>query len=417
MEFLKHQLDNGLQVVAERNPNAYSMAIGYFVRTGSRDETDELAGVSHFLEHMVFKGTQRRSAADVNRELDAIGSESNAYTNEEQTVYYASFLPEYQDRAADLLSDIMRPALRESDFEMEKKVILEEIAKYEDQPPFGANEKVMAAHFGDHPLSRSVLGSTESVSALTAEQMRDYFATRYSPGNMALVATGNVDFDGLVRSAEQFCGDWERAVAPRSTPPASARQGVHFLKKEMAVQQYGLLVSSGPASEDDARYTARMLATVVGDGSGSRFYWDLVETGRAEYAEMSPYDFQGAGVMITFLGCAPDASADVWRSAHEILAEVQQTGVTSQELEQAKNKLCSHIVLASERPGNRLFAVGSNWIQIDRYRSVREVIDRCRAVTVDQIDQFISQHPLTEYTAMWVGPETQIESPVETADH
>ncbi|MDP6446431.1 MAG: pitrilysin family protein, partial [Pirellulaceae bacterium] len=335
MEFLKHQLDNGLQVVAERNPNAYSMAIGYFVRTGSRDETDELAGVSHFLEHMVFKGTQRRSAADVNRELDAIGSESNAYTNEEQTVYYASFLPEYQDRAADLLSDIMRPALRESDFEMEKKVILEEIAKYEDQPPFGANEKVMAAHFGDHPLSRSVLGSTESVSALTAEQMRDYFATRYSPGNMALVATGNVDFDGLVRSAEQFCGDWERAVAPRSTPPASARQGVHFLKKEMAVQQYGLLVSSGPASEDDARYTARMLATVVGDGSGSRFYWDLVETGRAEYAEMSPYDFQGAGVMITFPGCAPDASADVWRSAHEILAEVQQTGVTSQELEQA----------------------------------------------------------------------------------
>ena len=129
MEFRNQTLDNGLQVIAECNPNAYSSAFGFFVNTGSRDETDVISGVSHFLEHMVFKGTPKRTAADVNRELDEIGSQSNAYTSEEHTVYYASVLPEFQANVVDLLGDIMRPSLRKEDFEVEKKVILEEIAK------------------------------------------------------------------------------------------------------------------------------------------------------------------------------------------------------------------------------------------------------------------------------------------------
>ncbi|MCA9226592.1 MAG: insulinase family protein, partial [Planctomycetales bacterium] len=133
MEFRKHTLKNGLQVIAECNPRAFCTSLGFFVNTGSRDEVDANWGVSHFLEHMTFKGTPRRSAEDVNRELDEIGSSSNAYTSQEQTVYYATVLEEYQDRAVDLLCDMMRPALRSDDFEMEKQVILEEIAKYEDE--------------------------------------------------------------------------------------------------------------------------------------------------------------------------------------------------------------------------------------------------------------------------------------------
>ena len=147
MKFRHHTLPNGLEIIAECNPAAYSAAMAFFVQTGSRDETDDLSGVSHFLEHMAFKGTPTRSAADVNRELDEMGAHSNAFTSEEQTVYYITVLPEYQDRALDLLSDIMRPSLRPDDFDTEKQVILEEIAKYEDQPPFGAHEKSMALHF------------------------------------------------------------------------------------------------------------------------------------------------------------------------------------------------------------------------------------------------------------------------------
>ena len=195
MRFREHTLDNGLEIIAECNECAYSTALAFFVKTGSRDESADTAGVSHFLEHMVFKGTPHRTAEDVNRELDEIGSHSNAYTSEEQTVYYATVLPEYQEPAVDLLADIMRPSLRETDFETEKQVIIEEILKYEDQPPFGAHEKCMAEYFDSHPLGNSILGTVGTVGALTAEQMMDYFRARYSPKNIALVATGRVDFE------------------------------------------------------------------------------------------------------------------------------------------------------------------------------------------------------------------------------
>src|SRR5262249_29688101 len=149
-------LDNGLEIVAECDAAAYSTALGFFVNSGARDETDEVSGVSHFLEHMVFKGTPTRSADDVNREFDEMGAHYNAFTNEENTVFYAAGLPEYQQKTVELLADIMRPSLREEDFSTEKQVILEEIKMYDDQPPFGVDDKCRAAFFGTHPLSRSV---------------------------------------------------------------------------------------------------------------------------------------------------------------------------------------------------------------------------------------------------------------------
>jgi predicted Zn-dependent peptidase len=140
VQFRKHTFDNGLELVAECNAEARSASVGFFVRTGARDETDDVAGVSHFLEHMVFKGTPKRTAEQVNLDFDAMGADYNAFTSEEQTVYYASILPEYVDRAVDLLADIMRPSLRQEDFDTEKKVIIEEIRMYLDQPPYGADD-------------------------------------------------------------------------------------------------------------------------------------------------------------------------------------------------------------------------------------------------------------------------------------
>ncbi len=163
MEFRHHRLDNGLEIISEVNPQSFSTAIGYFVKTGSRDESVESAGVSHFLEHMMFKGTHRRTAEQVNQRLDELGSQSNAYTSEEQTVYYMTLLPELQSDGVELLTDMMRPALREEDFETERNVILEEIAMYDDQPPYGAMERLMEEYFVDHPLSIRVLGTQETV--------------------------------------------------------------------------------------------------------------------------------------------------------------------------------------------------------------------------------------------------------------
>ena len=411
MRFEQTTLDNGLEVIAECNEQAYSAGFGFFVKTGSRDESDQLAGVSHFLEHMAFKGTATRSAAEVNLELDAIGSHSNAFTSEEQTVYYATVLPEYQQRAVSLLADMMRPALRVDDFETEKQVIIEEIYKYEDQPPYGAHEKCMAAFYGDHPLSRSVLGTVESVGALTADQMRDYFTRRYSPGNMVLVGAGNVDFSELVETAKRTCGSWEPVETSRGTPEVKPNLQFHSIEKGSAAQQYTVLISNAPSATDPQRYPTRLLATILGDDSGSRFYWELLETGLAEYAGIGVYEFQGAGIMMSYLSCEPELTGQNLQAIRRIHKAVESDGVTEDELELAKSKICSHIVLQSERSSSRLFSVGNGWIQRSSYRTVREAINSYREVDVDAVNAVIKAYPPSQHATVAVGPLEGFETP------
>src|SRR6476646_7813902 len=197
MPFHSHKLPNGLQLIGETSPSARSVALGFFVKTGSRDETPDVAGVSHFLEHMMFKGTARRTALDVNLDFDRIGANYNAFTSEEVTAYYAAVLPEYLPNAVDVLADILRPSLRQADFDTEKKVILEEIGMYEDMPTSAAFEKARVAYFAGHPLGNSILGTKESVGALMRDQMQAYFDRRYAAANVVCVAAGNFDFDAL----------------------------------------------------------------------------------------------------------------------------------------------------------------------------------------------------------------------------
>ena len=411
MQFRSHTLPNGLEIIAECNPKAYSLGMAFFVKTGARDENDEVSGVSHFLEHMVFKGTARRSAADVNRELDELGSHSNAYTSEEQTVYYCTVLPEFQDRALELLSDMMRPALREDDFTTEKKVIIEEIAKYDDQPPYGGHEKSMALYFGQHPLSRSVLGTKESVGALAPEQMRAYFEQRYSPRNMAVVASGNVDFDRLVREAERWCGHWQPFDAPRQIEHAPAHAGFHVIKNDLATQEYCLILGDGPGAADHDRYASRLLATVLGDDSGSRMYWELVDNGLADFASMGASEYQGTGLLWGYMCCQPEDTAANLQIMRDVCAKAQQDGLTEKELEQAKNKICAHLVLQAERPSSRLFSVGNGWIQRREYRTVREAVEAYRAVTLNDLHAVMQKYPLTTNTTVCVGPLAEIAAP------
>ena len=408
MEFRRQTLDNGLEVIAETSPKAYSTAIGFFVNTGSRDETDEISGVSHFLEHMVFKGTPTRSAEDVNRELDEIGSQSNAFTSEEHTVYYARVLPECQSRATELLSDIMRPSLRDDDFEMEKQVIIEEIAKYEDQPPFGAFEKCMAAHFGEHPLGRSVLGTAQTVGALTPVQMRSYFEQRYSPGNIVLVASGNVDFDRLVSDAEQHCSAWKPFDISRDTLRAADNSDFKVIQKESAAQEYVVQIANGPAADDDNRHAARLMSTIIGDDTGSRLFWELIDTGRAEFASLGPYEFQGTGILMTYLACMPEDTADCLSRIRKVFEQALQDGLTEDELLRAKSKICSDLVRHNESPARRLFSVGNNWLQRSSYRTVRETVDKYQSITLDEVNAALAKYPLTVSTTVAVGPAADI---------
>ena len=408
MQFLKHTLPNGLQIVAECNDDAYSTALGFFVNAGARDENAAIAGVSHFLEHMVFKGTPRRSADDVNREFDEMGAHYNAFTNEENTVFYAAVLPEHQDRAVDLLADILRPSLRADDFETEKQVILEEIQMYEDQPPFGADDKCRAMYFGSHPLGHSVLGTAESIQGLTAEAMGDYFRQRYSPGNIVLAAAGRIDFDRLVSCLERCCGRWTPVATSRAIERPVVRDGFQVLQKENATQQYLLQFAAGPAAEDTDRYAAKLLATVLGDDSGSRLYWELLDPGLAEHVSLSHSEHQGAGMMMTYMSCEPQQAADNLRRIAAIYRKVEAEGVTAAELEQAKSKIRSRIVLSSERPRGRLFAVGTDWVYRSEYRPVESELDVVAALTVDDLHAVLAKYPLTKPTTVTIGPLAEL---------
>jgi len=411
MQFRHHTLDNGLEIVAEVAPNAYSSAYAFFVRTGARDERDAISGVSHFLEHMVFKGSDRRSAAEVNRDLDDLAASSNAYTSEEQTVYFATTLPEDQAKIVELLADMMRPSLRQDDFDTEKKVILEEIAKYEDQPPYGANEKCMAAFFGSHPLGRSILGTTTSVGNLARDQMLAYFQERYSPRNMVLTAAGNVDWDGLLRQADEHCGSWKSFDAARSLPPAAPQHTWQVIHKPQATQQYVMQIAAGPASDDDDRYAARLLGTIVGDETGSRLFWELVDTGMAETAAFGSHEFQKAGIFVTYLACAPEQTAESLARMRSVLADVSAKGVTADELLRAQNKICAHLVLQAERPTNRLFTVGNAWIQRRQYKTLREAVDAYRRVTLQDIARVLKTYPLDRPASVTVGPLAELAGP------
>jgi predicted Zn-dependent peptidase len=404
VKFRSHTLDNGLEIVAECNEGAHSQGVGFFVRTGARDETDKLAGVSHFLEHMVFKGTPQRSADDVNREFDELGAHYNAFTSEESTVYYAAVLPEYQEPTIDLLADIMRPSLREADFDMEKKVIVEEIQMYADQPPFGMDDKIKELHYGVHPIARSVLGTVETVEALSADEMRGYFESRYSPSNLFVAAAGKVDFDALVDQVARRCGEWAPQQTDRDVPPPDSKAGFHCLHREAATQQYVLQLMDAPASESDDRYAAKLLATMFGDDSGSRLYWEFIDPGQAESASLGHYEYLGVGMFFTWMSCEPGDAPANYALLANLQKQAQNAGFTAEELRQAQSKVKARVVLGSERPRNRLFNVGGNWMQRSEYRSVADDLQAIEQVTLDDIHRVLADFPLTTGTTVTIGP-------------
>lgn len=411
MTFEQTTLDNGLTIIGEINPNVQSVAFGFYVRTGARDETPEVAGVSHFLEHMVFKGTERYSPVDVNRIFDEVGAQYNASTSEEMTLFYAAILPEYLPRTFTLLADILYPSLRDEDFNMEKKVILEEIGMYADMPTFMVYEKLMELHFRGHPLSHSVLGSVESITALTAEQMRDYHRTHYRAGNMTLVVAGNIDWESVVSLAGEHCGDWPAGSTPRNTAEASPLGGLQVLTNPQGMQEHVAQMASAPSAQSPLRFAADILSIIVGDDANSRLYWELIEPGLAESADMSYSDYDGTGAYMTFLTCHPDNAAEHMERISQIYATINSQGVTAEELEQAKNKVAARIVLRTERPMGRLGSLGGNWVYRQEYRSVEDDLNSLQQLSLQDIEQLLQEYPLGQQTTVAFGPLTELGQP------
>lgn len=405
MEFKSRKLDNGLTVLGEVNGAARTAAVGFFVRTGSRDETAEVSGVSHFLEHMLFKGTKELSALEVNLAFDRTGAKFNACTGEENTIYYAAVLPEMLEKVAGIWMKLMRPSLREDDFNMEKNVIKEEIAMYKDLPQFDVWDQCMSLHFGKHPCGNSVLGTTGSIDAMSAEQMRSYFASRYSPGNLVLAFGGNFDFEKMFVLAEQKCSGWENVPAGRKLADFAGSGEKKRDAKGNLVREHICLMSKAPSMQRRERFAASLLAKIIGDATGSRFFWRLVDTAVAETATMHNEAMDGTGILFSYIRCGAEDSQKVISEVDGIFSELDKDGVTSEELEKAKNKSLSALTINNERPMNRLYNLGLNWTYLKQYRTVQEDIEAIKSVTRDEVNELIRTLRPGVYTSYSIGPE------------
>src|SRR5581483_7369082 len=388
LTFHHKQLANGLDIVAEINPDSHSFAAGLFVKTGSRDEDPLISGVSHFLEHMMFKGSSKYTWEDVNRIFDEIGARYNAFTSQEMTAYYANVLPEFTERAIEHLSHLLRPAIRVEDFTTEKKVILEEIAMYLDDPGHRLYEKLMEAHFGNHPLSMSILGSGESIEKLQRDQMEQYFRARYGPGNMVLSATGRLEFDEIVRLAEKYCGSWPHVEAPRQQPQPMYKPQRLAMSDPKLNRQYTMGMTPGPSAQDERRFAARILADVIGDSDGSRFYWALVDNAIAEEADFGFYPHDACGSFYLALTTAPERTDEALRIALDELDKAK-TDLKDDEVERAKNKIASSLVLQGEVPLGRMRSIGSQWIYNKQYRSLEMDMAALTSVTRDSLQDLV----------------------------
>jgi predicted Zn-dependent peptidase len=403
-EFRQTTLDNGLMIVGEVNPAAHTAAAGFFVKTGARDEPVELMGVSHFLEHMMFKGTAQRTAEQVNIDFDRIGAHYNASTSQETTCYWAHVLPTFIDDALELLADILRPSLQREDFEMERKVILEEIGMYADRPFWVAYERGMEAFLADHPLGHRVLGTNQTISALQRDQMAAYFDRRYSPDNMVVSFSGKIDFDHCAQRIAELCGHWQRTGATRDYQSPQPQSTEQALQEERVTRHYTLMLSPGPSKQDPHRYAAEVLGMMLGDTDGSRLYWQLIDPGLADEAELVFFPFDQFGVFLAFASCAAQRAGQV----DGILSQVMNTAadqLSDAEVERARNKIAMDLTLQNERPAGRMMSVGSTWLYNGEYLPLEEELRRIESVDVEAVRQLLEQFSFTPRTTIRIDPQ------------
>jgi predicted Zn-dependent peptidase len=394
---LKHTLSNGLTILGEPTLKSHSATIGFFVKTGARDETKKESGVSHFLEHMLFKGTKKRSSFDITYALGDIGAQANASTSEENTIYYSAVIPEFFSDIQEILSDMMRPVLNQEDFDTEKKVIIEEIALYDDRPNFYLFEKSFADYFQDHPAGQSVLGTRESITALTRDEMMSYFERRYSPSNITLVGAGNFDWELFIKNTEKYCGHWEDFSTKRRTDRYIPKDASYKeFKKKNINQSHAILIANGPTAQDPERYPIAILSLILGDGSGSKLYWDIVDKGDAEIAVTENDERDGTGCFLAYTCTEPSKLDSVVKKIRTLLSK--PLDFSEDELERAKSKIIAKVVLNGELPMGRLMSIGHGWNYRKEAQPLDEILTKIKAVNREVIEEALKKFPLSNFS-------------------
>ena len=393
VQYREHTLPNGLRIAAEIDPHAVSSAAGFFVRSGARDEPRDLMGISHFLEHMVFKGTESRDGEEIDRSFDTLGVNHNAWTSHEITAFHVHSLPNALSPALEILADIMRPALRVDDIADEAEVVVEEIAMYEDQPFWQLWEAASAAYFGKHPMGHRVLGTKETVRAISQDVMQNWHRSRFGADNIVLSLAGNIDFDSIIESVHAWCGDWEATGADRSSHELTHSEQDFSEHSDRVQAAYVLGIAPAPAIQDARRHAAGILAWILGRGDGSRLHWALVDPGHAEeaYCEYEAHD--RCGQFVSWAVCPPDqadAVESLMRQTHEELTD----SLTDEDLAMARSMTRTGVTVHAELPAGRMQRLGRMLTTLGHHVPLEDELERINAVSLEDLREVADAWPL-----------------------
>ncbi|MCV7013970.1 M16 family metallopeptidase [Mycolicibacterium madagascariense] len=406
----RSELPGGLRVVTEFVPSVRSASVGVWVGVGSRDEGHSVAGAAHFLEHLLFKSTPTRSAVQIAQAVDAVGGELNAFTAREHTCYYAHVLDTDLELAVDLVADVvLRGRCAGEDVEVERDVVLEEIAMRDDDPEDTLGDVFLSAMFGDHPVGRPVIGSVESISTMTRTQLHSFHVRRYTPERMVLAVAGNVDHDHVVALAREYFGprlvDGNQPVAPRKgTGRVPGKPGLQIVDRD-AEQTHMFLGVRTPGRHWNRRWALSVLNSALGGGLSSRLFQQIRENRGLAYSVYSTVDtFSDSGALSVYAACLPERFDEVTRVSADVLAEAARDGITESECRIAKGSLRGGLVLGLEDSGSRMHRIGRSELNFGRHRSIDDTLALIDAVTLDEVNAVARQLLNRPYGAAVLGP-------------
>ncbi|MBP2001066.1 putative Zn-dependent peptidase [Paenibacillus shirakamiensis] len=381
----KVQLKNGLRVVMEQIPTCRSVSFGIWVKTGSRDERPEENGISHFIEHMLFKGTERFDAKDIAEQFDAIGGNVNAFTSKEYTCYYAKVLDEHLPIAVDVLSDMFFNSLfDETELSKEKNVILEEISMYEDTPDDIVHDLVTEAAYGSHPLAYPILGTEERLSRMTSSTLQAYMKENYTLENTVISVAGNID-DQVLDLIERHFGDFNRSGG-RNTIHMPEFLGDLRYRKKKTEQNHICLSFQGLPIDDPRQYAMVLLNNALGGGMSSRLFQEIREKRGLAYSVYSYHSSHAdSGLFTVYAGTAPKQTKDVLELTKQILRDVSIQGLTESELRKGKEQLKGSLILSLESTGSRMNRLGKNELMLGKHYTLDEMIERIEAVEMEDV--------------------------------
>jgi predicted Zn-dependent peptidase len=405
-------LPSGLRIVTEEVPSVRSAAIGIWVNVGSRDETPAVAGASHFLEHLLFKGTTRRNALEISATIEAVGGEMNAFTSKEYTCFYARVIDTDLPMAIDVVSDLITSSIVSAlDVDAERKVVLEEIAMRDDDPSDLVHDLYAETYYGDTQLGRPILGTIKSIKEMTRSSVFNYYKKKYLPQDLVVAVAGNIKHKRVVAMVEEALSrdnflDVKGSPQIRPNTPVKTKPmqsvGLMTRKTEQAHMFYGM---EGVARSDERRFSMGVLASALGGGMSSRLFQEIREKRGLAYSVYAyAQQFAGSGQIGFYAGCNPTKAIEVVEIIREVLADVAENGMSHEEVERAKGAVRGSLVLSQEDSGSRMSRIGKNEIvygQVMGFDDILKAISRVNPTDVREIaSEFLTKSP----TLALVGP-------------